>query len=330
MLNGSLPAFSNKMKYLDVSENRMSGSIPTFTSNSGLIMYLGWWEGGNDQNKFTGILKVTTIQILHINYNLITKIIILNQNFSITLSECDVSNNPILGDPTVLQYSCKQDNVYSLNGTRTIESLGNEMVQSTSYLSGYIAGTKESSDISTADAYESSASTTDFIDSTYNIKATNIEFTSLIESTVKIKSTSNVQYSTKSFLTSNESTTNVDSTFFSDARYSATFPSSFLATSLRTSTHMSTVPTTNTKKSSKLSTQSSQSLEITSIQANSVDIALLAFQPITIFYVIKLVIDLLVFIMICKRLYGLKKFRKLQRVYIFSSSDYSQPSTQLQ
>ena len=132
-LTGSIPSiFPGGLKILDLNYNRLTGSIPS-TLPSGLthfyldgnqlsgdlpifpislqLLYLGY--PGNPGNYFTGTLRLNQPNEVYINFNWITDVIIQDRS-QINPSQCDLSNNPLLGNPNIaLLTMCAKNGLYS-------------------------------------------------------------------------------------------------------------------------------------------------------------------------------------------------------------------------
>ena len=132
LLTGSIPAnLPRKLQFLYVYNNQMSGSIPatlpttlnTLTAEQNLFtgdlstfpaalqnIYLGY--AGRPGTHFTGTLRLTTPIEIFINDNWITDIII--QDTSQLTSNCDLSNNPLLGNLNIAVLTmCTKNALYS-------------------------------------------------------------------------------------------------------------------------------------------------------------------------------------------------------------------------
>ena len=83
-------ALPTSLGQLDVSGNSMGGDLPTFP-DSLTTLYL---SEGKSTNDFTGTLRMYNPKIVIINDNHITNIVFQTYSW---LSQCNISNNPLLG-----------------------------------------------------------------------------------------------------------------------------------------------------------------------------------------------------------------------------------------
>ena len=104
-ITGSIPnALPSGLFRLDLSSNQMSGDIPSFPSTLQQL-YLG-------NNYFTGTLRINRPIYLYINDNWITDLLI--QNIVALTSGCELSNNPLLGNPNIAGLTmCAKTGLYS-------------------------------------------------------------------------------------------------------------------------------------------------------------------------------------------------------------------------
>ena len=93
---------------LSLHGNQMSGDLPLFPSTL-QVLYLGY--PGTAGNNFTGTLRLFKPSELYINDNWITSVVI--QDLSV-LYQCDLSNNPLLGNPNIASLTmCTKNGLYS-------------------------------------------------------------------------------------------------------------------------------------------------------------------------------------------------------------------------
>ena len=109
LITGNIPNhLPSGLVYLFLDGNRMSGDLPAFPSTL-RFMELGY--PANPGNHFTGSLRLNRPDQLYINDNWITDVIFQD---STGLSECDLSNNPLLGNPYIAGLNmCTKNGLYS-------------------------------------------------------------------------------------------------------------------------------------------------------------------------------------------------------------------------
>ena len=107
-LTGSLPVSPEGLNYLHVHDNMLSGDLPTFSSSVNDL----WLN----PNYFTGTLRLNKPVSLYINDNWITNVIILDTS---ALTTCDLSENPLLGSPTISNLTiCTKIGLYNASDIR--------------------------------------------------------------------------------------------------------------------------------------------------------------------------------------------------------------------
>ena len=112
-ITGSIPnALPSGLHVLDLSGNQMSGDLPPFPSTL-QYLYLGY--PGDPGNRFTGSLRLNRPIGLYINDNWITDVFIQDSSVLATSGySCDLSNNPLLGNPNIAVLSvCIKGGLYS-------------------------------------------------------------------------------------------------------------------------------------------------------------------------------------------------------------------------
>ena len=129
-LTGSIPtALPSGLLELDVDGNQLTGSIPPFPSSITTI-FLGY--PGVPGNHFSGSLVLYKPSCVYINYNWITDVIIQNTT-QLTSSNCDLSNNPLLGNPHISGLTmCTVNGLYyntlsSTSLTKTFSTFANKL-----------------------------------------------------------------------------------------------------------------------------------------------------------------------------------------------------------
>ena len=131
-LSGPLPTLPDGLQTLSVTGNQLTGTIPVLPSSAQEM----WFDGnqftgdvpiipssvytlvlgssGYTGNKFTGSLVVYKPQKLLIYQNLITDVIV--QDTSQLTDGCDLSYNPLLGNPVITNLTmCTKTGLYSAN-----------------------------------------------------------------------------------------------------------------------------------------------------------------------------------------------------------------------
>ena len=107
-LTGPLPSNLPLLTFLNVRGNQLSGPLPVFSATLTSLL-LGY--SGSPGNQFTGKLVLNSPTTLFINDNLITDISIADTS---RLTLCDLSNNPLLGNPNVaLLTMCTKNNLFA-------------------------------------------------------------------------------------------------------------------------------------------------------------------------------------------------------------------------
>ena len=108
-VSGQIPlTLPSGLLIFQVNGNRMSGDVPLLPST---LRYLVLGFSGYSGNHFTGTIRITKPYDIHINNNWITDIII--QDIS-AFTVCDLSNNPLLGNPSIASLTmCTKTGLYS-------------------------------------------------------------------------------------------------------------------------------------------------------------------------------------------------------------------------
>ena len=110
--NGSIPEIPATLGTLFIDGNKMSGILPMFPASL-VTLHLGF--PGNPGNKFSGLLKLYQPHDIIANDNLITDIFIHDTK---NLTICDLSNNPLLGNPVLSNLTmCIQNGLYFEHST---------------------------------------------------------------------------------------------------------------------------------------------------------------------------------------------------------------------
>ena len=112
-LTGSIPASLPKLQVLHLFSNQLSGELPLFPST---ILYLRLGFPGYPGNRLSGTLRLNRPIQFYINDNLINDVVI--QDTSQLTEFCDLSNNPLLGNPSIATLSiCTSYGLYSVYAT---------------------------------------------------------------------------------------------------------------------------------------------------------------------------------------------------------------------
>ena len=111
-LSGGIPAvLPVGLQFLRVHNNQLSGDVP-FLPFTLTDIALGW-VGNPFGNHFTGFLIINAPVSVRINGNWITNVIIQDTSL---LYNCDLSHNPLLGNPSIASlYMCFKNGLYSAN-----------------------------------------------------------------------------------------------------------------------------------------------------------------------------------------------------------------------
>ena len=108
LLTGPIPTLPSLMTTLALDDNNLSGDLPLFPSTMSNI-HLGFPNQAG--NHFTGTLRLNRPTNVYINDNWITDVIIQDTS---QLTTCDLSNNPLLGNPRIVSLiMCTQNSLYS-------------------------------------------------------------------------------------------------------------------------------------------------------------------------------------------------------------------------
>ena len=109
-MTGTIPTnLPNGLIYLEIDTNNFYGDLPNFPLTlTGLHLGI---QGNYPQNHFTGTLRLNKPDDIYIFGNWITDVII--QDSSILGTNCDLSNNPLLGNPSISSLQCRKVGLYS-------------------------------------------------------------------------------------------------------------------------------------------------------------------------------------------------------------------------
>ena len=112
-LTGSIPSnLPNTLIYLRLDINKLSGDLPPLPVTL-QVVYLGYF--GTPTNHFSGTLRLNAPTQIYINDNWINNIIV-QDSAQIGSSFCDLSNNPLLGNPIIATLPmCTKNGIYSAN-----------------------------------------------------------------------------------------------------------------------------------------------------------------------------------------------------------------------
>ena len=108
-ITGNIPSqLPFGLRYLYLFGNKMSGDLTSFP-NTLTHLYLG--QSGYPGNHFTGTLSLNQPIRLRINDNWITDVVIQDSS---AISVCDLSDNPLLGNPNIANLTmCSKGGLYS-------------------------------------------------------------------------------------------------------------------------------------------------------------------------------------------------------------------------
>ena len=108
VITGAIPnVLPSGLLLLYLAGNRMSGDLPSFPSN---LKYLYLGAPRYPGNHFTGSLRLNRPIELYINDNWIADVVIQDSS---VLATCDLSNNPLLGNPNIDELMCTNNDLYS-------------------------------------------------------------------------------------------------------------------------------------------------------------------------------------------------------------------------
>ena len=177
-LKGPIPSsLPVKLLELDLDRNEMSGDLPLFPSTLQRL-YLG-----PTGNKFSGTLRLNRPIELYIRNNWITDVFIQDSSVLGTgVSDCDLSNNPLLGNPNIAGLTmCTKYGLYSATllpvtrSTRTTKLASSTSTVITTYQTTNLVFT----DVTTIDALATAVE---------KIITTNVTRTSTLTSTSNLTS----------------------------------------------------------------------------------------------------------------------------------------------
>ena len=105
-LTGNIPStLPSRLQYMYLHSNLLVGDIPLLPSTLQYI-YLS-------NNRLTGTLRLNQPINLYINVNWITDVVIQDKSKITAASQCDLSNNPLLGNPNINGMYCNVNGLYS-------------------------------------------------------------------------------------------------------------------------------------------------------------------------------------------------------------------------
>ena len=110
-LTGTIPSyFPAGLITLWLDGNKLYGNLPSFPST---LQYIDLGYPGFPGNRFSGTLRLNRPIRLYINDNWITDVVIQDSS-QINPSWCDLSNNPLLGNPSIVGLTtCIKNGIYS-------------------------------------------------------------------------------------------------------------------------------------------------------------------------------------------------------------------------
>ena len=108
-ISGTIPSvLPSGLITLNIYGNKLSGDIPILPST---LQYIFLGASGSPGNHFTGTIRVYAPLNLYINDNWITDVVIVDSS---PLNACDLSNNPLLGNPNIAALTgCAKNDIYS-------------------------------------------------------------------------------------------------------------------------------------------------------------------------------------------------------------------------
>ena len=122
LFTGALPSdFPRNLEDLRLNENAgIYGDISDIISFNIQSLWLG--KGPNYGTSFTGQIIVNNPSEFFIAINQISNIVICNTSRLTTAASCDISQNPLLGNPHISNLTCVQDGLYSTASIVTLSS----------------------------------------------------------------------------------------------------------------------------------------------------------------------------------------------------------------
>ena len=104
-LSGSFPNLPNSLTYIDLSNNRISGNLPPFSNAMKSVSI--------ENNRLSGSVILNRPDYMTIQNNYIADVQVSDPVNLGTSSVCDISNNPLLFNPSILNLpGCRKNNLY--------------------------------------------------------------------------------------------------------------------------------------------------------------------------------------------------------------------------
>ena len=227
-ITGPIPnSLPNGLMNLYLHGNQMTGDLPLFPYT---LQYLVLGYSGYPGNDFTGSLRLNQPIEFYINDNWITNVVIQDSS---QINQCDLSNNPLLGNPNISNLiMCTKNGLYSAALLPVTRSTLTTLAKMTTKLTSVVTTTMPET-ITTLKTTDGAA------EMTATTRTTNIGY-----STVQQSSSSdsaellpNTKTTTDSSIVAEESTKSTQTTFlFSKSSASYTFYTSTMQTTTDSST----------------------------------------------------------------------------------------------
>ena len=309
-LTGPLPPLGSSLQTLYVYNNNLNGTLP-------LIPYGVQYLKLGPFNQMSGSANLSKPYNIDLRDNFIYDLYIKDTT---ALSQCNLDNTPLLNKVTSLTM-CSRNKLYAVTSLSTKTSSTLPLTRSYSTIAIPITDVPETSaiDVEKHSTLSSSIPTT----------ALSLESISNDANMPIPSDTSTLPLLFHSSVVPASNTLSIHSSVVSVLSVTV-FTTSYLPISSTTLSKYQTRTASSrvsTKLVAKPTTKTSKYLTTIALLTESIAdaTAILYFQPITLFLVLKLLVDFVVFLYILKTLIYLKKTRKLKRVHIYTQSEFTQP-----
>ena len=117
-LTGTVPAYTNGVVELWIDGNQLTGDVPAIPNS---MQYLTLGTSSRPGNAFTGTLRFNKPYYASIVGNYITDVIFINLSQLPASGSCDLSGNPLLGNPNLIPLvsKCVMDGLYNATSLPT-------------------------------------------------------------------------------------------------------------------------------------------------------------------------------------------------------------------
>ncbi len=309
-LSGTIPPLPSTLNTLRVYNNNFTGVLPTIPYDIRSI-YIG------PGNQLSGSVNVSRPSYVDLRDNYIFSLTIKDTSI---LVSCNLDNTALFGKVDALTM-CSRLGLLSFTSN---------VPNTPTYSSTYKQGTISSFAISLASSPVGSPTN---VQTMQNVQSATINQTthnsySSITASQNLSTTQYIQslYNPETlYYDSKTSFTSTTSTSIEPTEYASSISSLVKQTTSKLLLQTSKL----TLKSTKTTLKKSISVSNVFTSVSTIDIYnnTIAVQSITPFLVIRLLCDVFVFLYILNTITRLKKIRKHKREYVFTQSDYTQPST---